>query len=62
MSAEYQPTADEVRDWRILRERAWRDAGDNAPMRRVSYAAAPGRFGKVERVIPWLEALNLELD
>ncbi len=61
MSAEYRPTPAELADWRVLRYRALADGGDNAPMRRVSYAASPGRFDKVEHVIPWREAVDMRL-
>jgi len=54
-------TPGELADLRIIRGRAMMDRGDLAPMRRVSYAASPGRFDKVERVIPWMEALNMEV-
>ncbi len=61
--SDYTPTPAEVADWRILRDRAYRDGGDNAPMRHVSYAARPGSFTeRMERVIPWLQALNMEVE
>ena len=61
MSAEQPFTPAELNDLRIIRGRAMMDRGDVEPMRRVTYAASPGRFDKVERVIPWMEALNMEI-
>lgn len=62
MSAAYL-TPGELADLRIIRARALMDrGGDTRPMMRVSYAAEPGRFEKVERVIPWIDALNMEVD
>lgn len=55
-------TPAELADLRIIRGRAMMDRGDLAPMRRVSYAASPGRYEKVEQVIPWLEAVNMNVD
>ena len=61
MSAEQPFTPAELNDLQIIRGRARMDRGDIEPMRRVTYAASPGRFDKVERVIPWMEALNMEI-
>lgn len=55
-------TPGELADLRVIRGRAMMDRGDIEPMRRVSYAASPGRYDRAERVIPWLEALNMEVD
>ena len=60
-------TPAELRDLRIIRDRALADAGDNAPMRRVTYAERPthGRAGAAfatsSTVIPWIDALNMEV-
>lgn len=60
-------TVAELSDLRIIRERAYRDRGDVAPMQRVTYSARPtnghagGAFVTGREVIPWLEAVNLEV-
>jgi len=60
-------TPAELADLRIIRGRALMDRGDIAPMMRVSYRSMPtnGRAGAAfatsSAVIPWLEALNLEV-
>lgn len=51
----------ELADLRIIRGRAMMDRGDIEPIRRVSYAASPGRYDRVEHVIPWIDALNMEV-
>ena len=61
MSAEQPFSPAELIDLRIFRGRARMDRGDIEPMRRVTYAASPGRFDKVEQIIPWMEALNMEV-
>lgn len=62
MEREYRPTPGELQDWRTLRYRALADAGDNAPMLRVTYRGdyRAGRQ-RIEQVIPWLEAVNMEV-
>lgn len=60
-------TPAETRDLRIIRDRALADGGDNAPMTFVSYSARPtnGRAGAAfttsRTVIPWIDALNMEV-
>ena len=66
MSAELTPA--ELADLRIIRGRAMMDRGDIAPMQRVSYQSFPtnGRAGAAfatsAEVIPWIDALNMEID
>lgn len=65
MSAELTPA--EMADLRIIRGRAMMDRGDIAPMQRVSYRSMPtngkagAAFATTAKVIPWLEALNMEV-
>lgn len=59
-----QLTPAELADLRIIRGRAMMDRGDIRPMEYVTWSSA-GTIGTTERasrVIPWLEALNLEVD
>lgn len=51
-------TPAELADLAVIRERALADAGDMAPMLSVSYDELGQR---VERRIPWLVALNMEV-
>lgn len=61
-------TPAELTDLRIIRGRAMMDRGDIAPMTRVSYRSVPtnGRAGAAfttsAEVIPWIVALNMEVD
>jgi len=58
----------ELADLRIIRGRAMMDRGDIAPMQRVSYRSMPtngkagAAFATSAEVIPWLDALNMEVD
>lgn len=56
MSAEYL-TPDELADLRIVRARARMDRGDIQPMMLVT--SGPDYAGA--EVIPWLDALNMEV-
>ena len=68
MSAEQPFTPAELADLRIIRGRAMMDRGDIAPMTFVSYRSVPtnGRAGAAfathAEVIPWIDALNMEVD
>lgn len=56
-------TPAEVADLAIIKRRALADRGDIRPMLHVMFDEEPslGAYGRRERVIPWLEALNMEL-
>lgn len=56
-------TPAELAGLRVLRYRALADAGDNAPMERVTYTGSwSGPRETIRRVIPWIDALNMEVD
>jgi len=61
-------TPGELADLRVIRGRAMMDRGDIAPMQRVSYRSMPANgkagaaFATSAEVIPWLDALNMDID
>lgn len=56
-------TPAEMADLRVLRYRALADADDNAPMERVTYTGSwTGPRETIRRVIPWRDAINMEID